>query len=883
MKKITTAWLVLSLILVARAEAAVYYISPTGVDSTTGGTSAAPWKTFPFALPRLNPGDTLRLKDGTYTGYVYIDCNNGVKNGTAAQRITFMADNERKAHIKGDGGKYQPFTMISCSYWNIIGLHVENGDFPNSPTSNGGTAMTFKGPSSVLPGCSNLVVRRNLARRPDRYKNSAVMSFIYNNTNNLVEENEIYDWHRHGYIFYGNSHKNVGRRNYGNRRNYPCVSGSAWCSWAGFMVYGSNDNIYENNIGENGASFNLEPIKAGPARNRFLGNMSYKSGYRTAPHAALSAADEPMNTTFTNDVAIFPVTTGFYSRSSHDTVINNSSIFAAPTTVAGYMADLGTAPTNGTYSLYVTNSLVMNLTQGYGMSYSTTRGGTWLVKSDYNATYNNQANYSSNITPTNAFLGNPSMGSCYLWVPATSPLKRAGKDLNGDGVREDIGANILYRYQDGVLTNQPLWVKDPATGRYPFCGAIVPGVNDVAGTSCQDVQARLNVNMNGCSFPAGYPGTTTTPPPAFGFSLADGGDKAVTRGTSVTNAITATLASGAAQAVSFSISGLPSGVTSSFSSISCSPTCTTTLTLNAAASASTRTATVNVTAAGGGVTQTTNFNLTVNALPAPPPPPPSGAGPILHLKLDENTGTTAADAAGGDNNGTLTNGPLWTTGRIGSALSFDGINDSVSVPDSPALDLTGNLTLSAWVNPAIATTSYKTIMIKNYTYFLYANAPGCNGGILAGLSGTGKNVCDTTPLAVNTWTHLAVTYDGATVRLYRNGVLKASAAVTGGPLVTPGTLQLGASQYGERFKGKIDEARVYNRALSAAEVTALFNTTTSGIVTDLNGDGVTNVTDVQMAINQASGAAACSSGDVNKDGACNVADVQLVCNKSLGL
>jgi hypothetical protein len=71
--------------------------------------------------------------------------------------------------------------------------------------------------------------------------------------------------------------------------------------------------------------------------------------------------------------------------------------------------------------------------------------------------------------------------------------------------------------------------------------------------------------------------------------------------------------------------------------------------------------------------------------------------------------------------------------------------------------------------------------------------------------------------------------------------------------------------------------------LSAAEVTALFNTTTSGIVTDLNGDGVTNVTDVQMAINQASGAAACSSGDVNKDGACNVADVQLVCNKSLGL
>jgi hypothetical protein len=269
--------------------------------------------------------------------------------------------------------------------------------------------------------------------------------------------------------------------------------------------------------------------------------------------------------------------------------------------------------------------------------------------------------------------------------------------------------------------------------------------------------------------------------------------------------------------------------------------------------------------------------LTVNA------PPAAGSGPIAHWRLDENTGTTAADAAGGDNPGTLTNGPLWTTGRIGSALSFDGINDSVSVPDSPSLDLTGALTLSAWVNPAITTTSYKTVMIKNYTYFLYASAPGCNGGILAGLSGTpGRVVCDTTPLAVNTWTHVALTYDGAAVRLYRNGVLKASAAVTGGPTVTAGTLQLGASQYGEHFKGKLDEARVYNRALSAAEVLALVNAAPTGIVTDLNGDGVTNVTDVQMATNQAAGAVACTSGDVNRDGACNVTDVQLVINRALG-
>ena len=59
--------------------------------------------------------------------------------------------------------------------------------------------------------------------------------------------------------------------------------------------------------------------------------------------------------------------------------------------------------------------------------------------------------------------------------------------------------------------------------------------------------------------------------------------------------------------------------------------------------------------------------------------------------------------------------------------------------------------------------------------------------------------------------------------------------------------------------------------------------TAGGSPTDLNGDGATNVTDVQIAVNQAMGTTACSSGDVNKDGSCNVVDVQMIVNKSLGL
>src|SRR5207244_13011036 len=75
----------------------------------------------------------------------------------------------------------------------------------------------------------------------------------------------------------------------------------------------------------------------------------------------------------------------------------------------------------------------------------------------------------------------------------------------------------------------------------------------------------------------------------------------------------------------------------------------------------------------------------------------------------------------------------------------------------------------------------------------------------------------TVPL--NSWTHLAVTYDGATLRLYVNGIQTAAQAVTGSLLSSTAPLRIGGdAPWGEYFSGTIDEVRVYNRALSAAEI-----------------------------------------------------------------
>ena len=92
-----------------------------------------------------------------------------------------------------------------------------------------------------------------------------------------------------------------------------------------------------------------------------------------------------------------------------------------------------------------------------------------------------------------------------------------------------------------------------------------------------------------------------------------------------------------------------------------------------------------------------------------------------------------------------------------------------------------------------------------------------------GTSSTGADigVNGTSNLVLNTWTHVAVTYDGATLRLFVNGVQVDSHAASGAVLTSTGVLRIGGNAYwGEYFKGLMDEVRIYNRALTAAEIQA---------------------------------------------------------------
>lgn len=196
---------------------------------------------------------------------------------------------------------------------------------------------------------------------------------------------------------------------------------------------------------------------------------------------------------------------------------------------------------------------------------------------------------------------------------------------------------------------------------------------------------------------------------------------------------------------------------------------------------------------------------------------------IAAYGLDETTGLTANDQSGNGNNGTLLNGAVFApSGKYGGAITFDGVNDRVSIPDSNSLDLSTGMTLEAWVNPT-QNASWNTALLKEQpgglVYALYANTDTDRPSGEVSLTSTSGDSRGTSTIPVNTWTHLAATFDGTTLKLYRNGALESQKNLSGPIKVSTNPLSIGGNTiWGEYFQGKIDEIRVYTRALTAAEI-----------------------------------------------------------------
>jgi hypothetical protein len=206
--------------------------------------------------------------------------------------------------------------------------------------------------------------------------------------------------------------------------------------------------------------------------------------------------------------------------------------------------------------------------------------------------------------------------------------------------------------------------------------------------------------------------------------------------------------------------------------------------------------------------------------------PTASADPNLvsHWKFDEGSGSTAYDSAG-DNDGTV-NGATWTTGQIGSALHFDGSSAYVSVPDGDnSLDMDNEMTIMAWVKPNDNDDTY-CIASKGMSIFGVNYVFDISSGLLQLFCNNllGMPYSSASSVTAGVWQHVAVTLrEGDSVKFYINGApagtlsqTEAFGSVNNDPLLIGKCL----SQSG-LFYGDIDDVRIYNKALSAKEISLI--------------------------------------------------------------
>jgi glucose/arabinose dehydrogenase len=232
---------------------------------------------------------------------------------------------------------------------------------------------------------------------------------------------------------------------------------------------------------------------------------------------------------------------------------------------------------------------------------------------------------------------------------------------------------------------------------------------------------------------------------------------------------------------------------------------------------------------------TTSAPLSVNVSNTMPPP----SSPAAAYAFDEGAGTTAADASGHSLTGTLLNGPTWAAGKYGSAVNLDGVDDYVNLNNPTGLQITASMTISAWINSSAFPGDDGAVVSKRGTngYQLDTTIDTGPRGIgfkLTNSSGGDMIRYGATAMQPNAWYHIAGVYNATnrTMDVYLNGVLDNGSLVgtiTSSQQNSTSNVNIGRRAGGGfGFIGRIDDVRIYNRALTVAEIRTDMSTALGG-------------------------------------------------------
>jgi O-glycosyl hydrolase len=202
-----------------------------------------------------------------------------------------------------------------------------------------------------------------------------------------------------------------------------------------------------------------------------------------------------------------------------------------------------------------------------------------------------------------------------------------------------------------------------------------------------------------------------------------------------------------------------------------------------------------------------------------------GNGLIAYWSFDETSGTSVADRSGNGNTGTLTNGASFSSGKINNGVNLNGSGSWVNIPNKT---LSGNFTLAAWVNLTGTISSADALIGQEGS----GQCIDFSSGRIRFYTGSSTAVQATQTLSSGTWKHFTIRRSGSTISIYIDGVLNNSGTYSGSFIPKA----IGRGNSGTNTGGKIDEVYLYNRALSATEITNLFGGTAARFIAPVNED-----------------------------------------------
>ncbi|RJQ17692.1 MAG: hypothetical protein C4560_08235 [Nitrospiraceae bacterium] len=427
--------IILSGIFIPRiTSAATYYISPAGSNSNPG-TESQPFATFSYAFSKMSGGDTLYIADGVYHQQI-----TGMPSGSPGNYTKIYAVNDHKVDIDGQGvlpsSGWQALLYINGkSYVEIKGLKVHNSSYSNDVCE--------------IENSNNVIFRVMGCWQAGDYKHDNPVK-ISNSSNMLLED--VWAFGRGRYSV----HMATDATNVILRRVVTRWDDGAYSSEpiAGFSVYKAYNNILENTItfdhanhpdwftaGHQGyyvISWNTSYPES--RENKFYGSIALNlpvSGFSVETNA-----QPDIDNHYFKDCVSVDTYRGFnLLKANTSTVEQCSFINSSGSSSGSHGLFNGVNSTNAS----VKNSLVIG-NAAYG--FNNNGGG---ISISHSGAYNNtNGNYSGTSCATGCRTDNPQL-KYPVRIESTSTYKGAGE--NG----MDIGANIINRYENGVLTSKALW------------------------------------------------------------------------------------------------------------------------------------------------------------------------------------------------------------------------------------------------------------------------------------------------------------------------------------------------------------------------------------------------------------------------------------------